>query len=247
VAAQCEFGVLGPLVVHSGGNELAVPRGRMQTLLAALLLNACQVVSADALIDVLWPVQPPPSAPVLLRHYVWLLRQALGADEARRIVTRSGGYVIRVGEGELDPDRFERLLGSARAAAGNRCWEQVAADAAQALALWRGESLAGVESERLATREVPRLAELRVQCAELRLEAELHLGGHAGAAAEPARLAAAHPLREHVHALLMLASYRCGRQAGALAAYQQSPPSSPAWITSPSCLPRRRPDNPRAA
>ncbi len=216
-----EFGVLGPLVVRSSGSELAVPRGRVRALLAALLLEADRVVSADALIEVLWPAEPPPSAAVLVRHYIWLLRQALGETGAQLVVTNARGYLIRVGDGELDLARFERLLAGARAQADNRCWDEAAAQAAQALALWRGEPLAGVESDTLAAREVPRLAELRLQATELRLEAALHLGGHAEAAAELARLAVAHPLREHVHALLMLACYRCGRQADALAAYRQ--------------------------
>jgi DNA-binding SARP family transcriptional activator len=222
VPGQFEFGVLGPLVVHSGGRELALPRGRVQTLLAALLLDAGRVVSADALTEVLWPAEPPLSAPALIRHHIWQLRQVLGAAGAQRVVTSARGYLIRVGEDELDLPRFEHLLALARTAADSRHWEQAAAQAAQALALWRGEPLAGVESETLAAREVPRLAELRLQAAELRLEAALHRGGHAEAAAELARLAAAHPLREHVHALLMLACHRCGRRADALAAYQRA-------------------------
>jgi len=218
---EFEFGVLGPLVVRSGQSELALPRGRVRALLAALLLEAGRVMSVEALTEVLWSAEPPPSAPVLIRHYIWQLRLALGAAGAQRIVTDARGYLIKTGEGELDLARFERLLASARAEADSRCWEQAAEMAAQALALWRGEPLAGVESDTLSVREVPRLTELRLQATELHLEGALHLGGHAEAAAELARLAVAHPLREHVHALLMLACYRCGRQADALATYRQ--------------------------
>jgi DNA-binding SARP family transcriptional activator len=218
---EFEFGVLGPLLVRSGESELAVPRGRVRALLAALLLEADRVLSADALTEVLWPAKPPPSAPVLIRHYIWQLRQTLGEAGTQRVVTDARGYLIKVGEGELDLALFERLLARARAEADSRRWEQAAEQAARALALWRGEPLAGVESDTLVAREVPRLAELRLQATELRLEATLHLGGHAEAAAELARLAVAHPLREHVHALRMLACYRCGRQADALATYRQ--------------------------
>jgi DNA-binding SARP family transcriptional activator/tetratricopeptide (TPR) repeat protein len=221
VPGAMEFGLLGPVVVRNGGRELAAPRGRVGALLAGLLLQAGQVVSVDALTGVLWPGDPPVSAPMLIRHHVWQLRQALGQAGGNRIVTRPGGYLIQAGDNELDLARFEQLLAGARTATRDEFWERAAAQAEQALELWRGEPLAGVESAVLATREVPRLSELRLQATELRLEARLHLGGHAEAAAELARLAAEHPLREHVHALLMLASYRCGRQADALAAYQQ--------------------------
>ena len=217
---QMEFGLLGPLVVRSGGSELPVRRGSQAALLAALLLQCGRVVSAAAIGDVLWENAPPQSAPEMIRHHVWQLRQALGHTGQERLVTRSGGYLIRVEDGELDVARFEELAGAARTAARDGSWEQVASQSRQALALWRGEPLAGIESGTLLLREASRLAELRLQAEELRAEAELHAGGHAWAAAELARLGAAHPLREHVHVLLMVALYRCGRHADALAAYQ---------------------------
>jgi len=216
-----EFGLLGPLMVRSGGTELPVPRGRARALLAALLLQADRVVHSDAITQVLWAGEPPLSAPVVIRHYVWQLRQALSQAGPQRIATQPGGYLIRVADSELDLSRFEELIASARAAAASQSWPHAAEQAGTALALWRGEPLADVESELLALREVPRLAELRLQASEARLDAILHLGEHAEATAELTRLAAAHPLREHVHALLMLALYRSGRQADALAAYRQ--------------------------
>jgi DNA-binding SARP family transcriptional activator len=98
-----------------------------------------------------------------------------------------------------------------RGAAREGQWEVVAGRAEAALGLWRGEPLADVESEVLAVREVPRLAELRLQAVEAGVDARLRLGGHGEVVAELQRLVAAHPLREHLHALLMLALYRCGR------------------------------------
>ncbi len=118
--------------------------------------------------------------------------------------------------------RFEVLLEGARTAARGGSWDAAADQARAALELWRGEPLADVDSQALALREVPRLAELRLQAAELRIEAELRLGHHAVVIAELERMATAHPLREHLHALLMLALYRDGRQAEALAAYQRA-------------------------
>jgi DNA-binding SARP family transcriptional activator/tetratricopeptide (TPR) repeat protein len=217
---EMEFGLLGPLVVRSGGSELPVRRRSQAALLAALLLEGGRVISTDAISDVLWGDSPPESALEMIRHHVWQLRQTLGQTGQERIVTRPGGYLLHVEHGELDLSRFEELLGGARVTASDGSWEVAAARSRDALALWRGEPLAGIESETLLLREAPRLAELRLQAGEILAEAELHLGGHAPAAAELARLAAANPLREHVHALLMLALYRCGRQADALTAYQ---------------------------
>ncbi len=217
-----EFGLLGPLMVRGASGDVPLPRGRPRSMLALLLLDAGRVVPAGKITEALWGGEPPPSAPTIIRHHVWQLRQALGRTGPQRIVTQPRGYLIRVGEGELDLARFEELLAAARSAAGSGSWELAAAAAGDALALWRGEPLADIDSDALALREVPRLAELRLQAEELRLDAVLQLGGHTEAAAELARLAAAHPLREHVHALLMLALYRCGRQADALAAYRQT-------------------------
>jgi DNA-binding SARP family transcriptional activator len=217
-----EFGLLGPLVVRSGDRVLAVPRGKQRALLAVLLLDANRVVPVDDVAEALWGAAAPPSAAVSIRNYVSRLRQALGEVGRDRISFRQHGYVISVGEGELDVSRFEALLAAARAAARVGSWDQAAATARQALGLWRDEPLADVESDVLALRERPRLAELWLQAAETGVEAELRLGRHAEVLAELQRLAADHPLREHLHALLMLALYRCGRQAEALNAYQQA-------------------------
>ena len=214
------FGLLGPLLVRSGGSELPVQRGGQRVVLAALLLDANRAVSADAITDLLWDLEPPRSSLDVIRHHVWRLRQALGEAGPERIVTHARSYLIRVSDGELDLHRFRRLLADCRAAARGGAWELAASRAGQALSLWRGEPLADVESQALLQREVPQLDELRLQAEDVRAEAELQLGRHDVAAAELARLCAAHPLREHSRALLMLALYRCGRQADALAAYQ---------------------------
>ena len=219
---KLEFCLLGPLVVRCGGVVLPVPRGRQRAVLAVLLLNAGRVVSVGEIAETLWGPAPLPSAPATVRNYVKRLRRVLRDADRARIVTRSPGYLIRVDPGELDVARFEALLEGARNAARGGSWEAAADQVREALALWRGEPLADVESESLALREVPRLAELRLQAAELRLDAELRLGRHGVVIAELERMVAAHPLREHLHALLMLALYHDGRQAEALAAYQHA-------------------------
>jgi DNA-binding SARP family transcriptional activator len=219
---ELEFCLLGPVVVRRGGVVLPVPRGRQRALLAVLLLNAGRVVSVGEIAETLWGPASLPSASVTVRNYVKRLRRVLGDAGQVRIVTRSPGYLIRVDPGELDVTRFEALLEGARDAARGGRSEAAAGQARAALALWRGDPLADVESEALTLREVPRLAELRLQAAELQADADLRLGRHGVAVAELERLAAAHPLREHLHALLMLALYRDGRQAEALAAYRRA-------------------------
>jgi DNA-binding SARP family transcriptional activator len=222
VTSKLEFCLLGPVVVRRGGVALPLPRGRQRAVLAVLLLNAGRVVSVGEIAEALWGPAPPPSAPATVRNYVKRLRHGLGNADQARIVTRSPGYMVRVDPGELDVARFEVLLDGARNCARGGSWEGAADQARAALALWHGEPLADVESEALALSEVPRLAELRLQAAELRVGAELRLGRHGEVIAELERLAAAHPLREHLHALLMLALYRDGRQAEALAVYQHA-------------------------
>jgi DNA-binding SARP family transcriptional activator/tetratricopeptide (TPR) repeat protein len=219
---KLEFCLLGPVVVRCRGVALPVPRGRQRALLAVLLLNAGRVVSVGEITETLWGPASLPSASATVRNYVKRLRRVLGTADETRIVTRSPGYLIRVDPGELDVARFEVLLDGARNAARDASWEVAADRAEEALALWRGEPLADVESEALALREVPRLAELRLQAAELRIEAELRLGRHGVVIAELERMIGVHPLREHLHAQLMLALYRDGRQAEALAAYQRA-------------------------
>jgi len=215
-----EFGLLGPLVVRSGGTVVPVRRGHPRALLAVLLLEANRLVPMEAILEALWGPAPPRSAPVAVRSYVRWIRLALGEAGRGRVITEPHGYLIRVSDNELDLARFESLLASARAAARSGCWHEAAEQAREALSWWRGEPLADVESDVLAAREVPRLTEQRLHAAETRIEADLHLGGHADVVAELQRLTTVYPLREHLHSLLMLALYRCSRQADALAVYQ---------------------------
>jgi DNA-binding SARP family transcriptional activator len=220
-AGVVEFLLLGPVVVRSGGEVLPVRRGKQRAVLAALLLRANRVVALDDLADVLWDGDRPPSAQVTVQNYVKRLRQALGDADRSRISTEPHGYQIRVEPGELDLSRFRDLLVTAQASARDGSWADAATQAADALGLWRGNPLEDVESE-LLRYEVPRLAEMRLQAQETRIEADLRLGRHAELISELRQLTAAHPLRERFWVLLMLALYHCGRQADALDAYQQA-------------------------
>jgi DNA-binding SARP family transcriptional activator len=220
--AEVEFGLLGPLAVRRDGAAVAIAAGRQRALLAVLLVNAGRVVGTDELIEVLWDAIPPASARASLHNYVRRLRQALGDDGHHRISTRPHGYMISVEPDGLDVDRFQALEDAARAAARAGAWEAAAGALRDALALWRGHPLADVDSAVLRQREVPRLVEMRLRAVEARIDADLNLGSHDELVAELQSLAAKHPLRERFPAQLMLALYRCGRQAEALTAYQHA-------------------------
>jgi DNA-binding SARP family transcriptional activator len=217
-----EFGLLGPLMISDGGNRVTVSAGKQRVLLAALLLRANQVVPAAELGAFIWEGRPPGTARVTLQNYVKRLRQALGPAGPQRIVTRPAGYLIDVRPGELDVARFGELRSAGRAAARSGSWDAASVKLNAALDLWRGRPLVDVPSQLLAVTEVPRLAELRLETLEARIDADLHLGRHQEVIAQLQALTMAEPLRERLHELLMVALYRSGQQAAALAAYRQA-------------------------
>jgi DNA-binding SARP family transcriptional activator len=213
-----DFGLLGPLVVRDGTRHVPVSAPRQRVLLAALLLSAERVVSLDALADTLWEGPPPTGARGALHSAVQRLRSTLGP--AAQIVTQPPGYLIKVGGGEFDVRDFGILAARGNAAAVTGDWAQAAGLLRKALGLWRGEPLADVPSRRLRDREVPPIEDQRLQALVARINADLHLGRHSELVAELRQLVAAHPLQEQFHAQLMLSLYRSGRQADALAVYQ---------------------------
>jgi DNA-binding SARP family transcriptional activator len=216
-----EFGLLGPLLVRAGQTTVPVSAGKQRVLLAALLLDANHVVATGTLTEVLWPGCPPKTARVTLQNYVKRLRHALGPAGSDRIVSHRPGYLVKVNRGELDVARFARLHASGLAAARAGDWKGASGQLGAALALWRGQPLADAPSPLLAA-AVSKLAEMRLEALEARIDAELHLGRHHEVTAELAALAMAEPLRERAHELLMLALYRSGQQAAALAAYRHA-------------------------
>ena len=177
-----------------------------------------------ALIDELWGERPPPSAAHTLQVYVSRLRSAFrqsGGDEGD-LVTRPPGYVLRVGFGELDLQRFEHLAEEGRRALASDSPERAAERLREALALWRGDPLADLAFEPFARIDVERLEELRLAALEDRIDADLALGRHTALVPETERLVAQYPLRERLRGQLMLALYRAGRQADALTAYRET-------------------------
>jgi DNA-binding SARP family transcriptional activator/Tfp pilus assembly protein PilF len=217
-----EFGLLGPLLVRVGEMQVRVSAGKQRVLLAALLLRANQVVAVDELAEAVWDGSPPGSARVTLQNYVKRLRQALGPHGHQRIATCPAGYMIEAAPEELDLTRFGQLRAAGQEAARAGAWDTASAQLSEALLLWRGPPLADVPSRPLMRAEVPRLAEMRLDALEARIDADLHLGRHREVIPELQPLVAAEPLRERLHELLMLALYRSGQRAAALDAYRRA-------------------------
>ncbi|HEV2639459.1 MAG TPA: AfsR/SARP family transcriptional regulator [Actinocrinis sp.] len=215
-----EFGVLGPLLVSEGSSVHAVNAGKQRVLLAVLLLRARWVVQAEQLIEMLWDGRPPQSAEVTLRNYVVRLRKGIGAAGAR-IRTSSGGYLFEAADEEIDVRNFDRLRVRAELALRAGDAEVAGGMLDRALALWRGPALADVPSEALRRDLCPALEEQRLHVVELKLQAECAAGRSKAAIPELLRLTAAHPWRESLWGLLMVAYVRSGRQSEALAAYRR--------------------------
>ncbi len=194
-----------------------VRAGKLAALLAVLLLRRNEVVPSDRLVEELWSGEAPASALKTLQLYVSQLRKLLPAGT---LVTRAPGYVLNVGPDELDADDFEELLASGREALDASEPERAAATFRRALALWRGPALADFTYEEFARGEIERLEELRLEAVEERIDADLARGRHADVVGELEALTREHPLRERLCGQLMLALYRCGRQADALAAFR---------------------------
>lgn len=213
-------GVLGPLLVRDDDVIVPIPAAKQRIVLVALLTQANQVVSLDGLAEAIWGADPTPSARATIRNYVRRLRQILGDTKGLRIVTRDPGYLVEVSDDDCDLLAFTRLYQRGLAAAAEGAWQEAADVLGSALLLWRGEPLADIPSPVLCDREIPRLKGMRLRAAETSIEAQLRLGRSEEVLADLERLVVEHPLRERLRAQLMLALYRCARQADALAAYQ---------------------------
>lgn len=219
-----DFRVLGPLQVATNGSSLPLGGTKQRAVLALLLLHANEVVSSDRLIDQLWAGSPPESAANIVHGYISHLRKTLEPGRARGehelLVSRPPGYVLRVQPEQIDAERFASLTGEAR-----RLLDEGEADAAAerlraALALWRGPPLADLTYESFARPDIERLEEARLAALEDRIDADLALGRDGELVGELRELVGKQPLRERPRGQLMVALYRSGRQADALAVYR---------------------------
>src|SRR5918996_908227 len=216
---ELDVRLLGPLEVSRQGRAVPIGGPKPRALLAALALDARRVVSVDGLLESLWPGEPPETAAHAVQVYVSQLRKVLGPDT---ITTRPPGYVLELDPGGVDVHRFARLVGEGRETLGAGDPATASSTLREALALWRGPALADFTYEPFAQTEIARLEELRVVALEERIEADLALGRHTEVVSELEALVESQPLRERPRGQLMLALYRSGRQADALAAYREA-------------------------
>jgi DNA-binding SARP family transcriptional activator len=222
-----EFRILGPLEVVANGRPLELGRRKQRAVLAILLVHANRVVSLDRLVDELWGSDPPAQAIGSLQAYVSHLRRLLEPERSARtpaevLVSQRPGYRLMVAGGALDASRFETLTSTGRALLEAGTYDEAASVLAEGLQLWRGPVLADFADASFVSVERARLEELQLVAEEDRAAAELALGRHTTLIAELEHLVAAHPFREGLHGLWMLALYRSGRQADALRAYQEA-------------------------
>jgi predicted ATPase/DNA-binding SARP family transcriptional activator len=221
VGKALDFGVLGPLLVSGPEGPVELKADKQRALLAALLLAYREdAVSPGRLVDELWGNDPPATAAKALQVHLSKLRSALGPEQP--IVTRPAGYSVQIAPEQLDLARFEALSERARAARREGDLPAAAARWREALSLFRGPPLADVPLLGLAATEADRLAELELAGVDERIAVELELGEHVALVAELQALVAEHPYRERLHAQLMLALYRSGRQADALEAFRHA-------------------------
>ncbi|MEU1587497.1 BTAD domain-containing putative transcriptional regulator [Micromonospora sp. NPDC005710] len=208
--------LLGPVEVVVAGSPQAVNGLRRKAVLATLALHAGRVVSVDRLLDVVWGDRPPATAANTLQRHISYLRGVLGEPGA--IMARPPGYLLDTGPNSTDVQAAEHLIKLARRSTDRS--EQVK-HLTDAVALWRGPPLADVAGSAWLEEQAEHLARLRLEAERSLAEARLSVGEHAGLVPGLERLVRQHPLDERLHAQLMLALYRDGRQGEAVATYRR--------------------------
>ncbi|RKN43906.1 AfsR/SARP family transcriptional regulator [Streptomyces hoynatensis] len=224
-----EINVLGPLAAHDRGVSIVPSAAKPRQLLALLALHADRVVTVPTLMEEIWGESIPRSAATTLQTYILQLRRkiaaSLGGDPGRHakdvLVTRHGGYVLRVRPGHLDYEEFDQLVGAGRRALEAGDDRAASEQLGRALALWRGPALVDVRVGSVLELEVLRMEESRMAALERRIEADLRLGRHGELIPELQVLAARHPLHENFCGQLMVALHRAGSSWRALEAYQR--------------------------
>lgn len=216
------FSALGEFRVVDQERECTPSAPKLRRVLAALVLQANEVIPAGALIEELWGAEPPSSALTTLQTYVYQLRRLLSPKAhagSPVLLTRAPGYVLMLEPEASDVYQFEELLrhGRARLEAGDH--REASTKLAEALALWRGPALADLEAGQLLQVHVARLEERRIAALQLRIEADQALGRYRELIGELKSLINEHRLNEWLYAQLMLALYRAGRRSEALEVY----------------------------
>ena len=222
-AGRLVFGVLGPLEVRRDGAAVRLGGMRQRALLALLVMRANELVRVEELVDQLFGAERSDVAVNTVRVAVSRLRRLLGNGDTDSVLgTRPGGYVLQADPEQLDLAGFERLLVEGRRLLSAGQASAAAARLGEALSLWRGPALADLAALECFQGEVRRLEELRLVAAMERIDADLALGAAGELVGELEALIAANPLQERLRGQLMLALYRAGRQADALAVYRRT-------------------------
>jgi DNA-binding SARP family transcriptional activator len=219
-SAQFKIRFLGPLEFFDGQRWAPIRAAKQRALLAILLVNANRTVPVYQLIAELWGERPPPSATGLLAGYVWRLRRTLGDEDGDILATRAPGYQLNVPLGAADVHDYEALASAGRRSVAEGDPTSAVATLSAALDLWRGRPLADVPLVPSVLGEQARLEEGRLAVVEARIGADLGLGRHEALLPELKLMVSQYPLRERLHAHLMVALYRTGQQAEALGAYR---------------------------
>jgi SARP family transcriptional regulator, regulator of embCAB operon len=217
------YEVLGPLRLVDERGTRSISAQKIETLLGVLLARSNQLVSTDQLMTEIWGQTPPMRALAGIYVYISQLRKHIAEDvrEEKAIITRPSGYMLRTVGDEVDVDDFLALIEQGRRLVRKEGeYEHAAQVLEKALDLWRGPVLGDVHGGPITSGFAVWLTETRTECLELLMDARLRLGLHRELVGRLYLLAAEYPLREAFHQQLMLALYRCGRQADALRAYQ---------------------------
>jgi DNA-binding SARP family transcriptional activator/Tfp pilus assembly protein PilF len=216
------FSVLGPVRAWRGRVEIGLGSPQQKAVLAALLLRAGNQVPLHQLIDALWSDEPPASAAQVIRTYVYRLRRVLTAEGEPALIDSAGtGYVLHLPDGELDLAEFRQRMAAADAARGRGDLPAAADELRHALALWKGEALAGLPGQ-YAEQQRTALAKQQLDAQASLLAIDVESGALGPAIAELTQVVAEHPLDERFRRLLMLALYKSGQQAAAIAVYQEA-------------------------
>jgi DNA-binding SARP family transcriptional activator len=217
-----KFNILGPLEIVVGSERLELGGTRQQIVIATLLLNANRVVTMDRLLEAIYGEDLPPTSRSQAQISISSLRRLFASHGCGAIIsTRAHGYVIQVDSGTLDSQMFAELIAAAHAARDANHPDEAVACYRDALRLWRGPALDGIDSQLIRV-AASRLDEQRIAAIENRINLELDLGRHHELIGELVELVAEFPLREQLRGQLMLALYRCGRTAEALQVYRQT-------------------------
>ncbi|MCX5067748.1 AfsR/SARP family transcriptional regulator [Micromonospora lupini] len=223
MSGQLRFEILGPQRAWHADREIDLGPGKQRAVLAVLLLSAGRPVSTGQIVDAVWPEEPPANGPNVVQKYVAGLRRVLEPDRSPRtpgqvLSLTDAGYLLRVNPEAVDAVRFERGVQAARQRHAAGRTDEALAELTAALDLWQGEPFAGIPAGFFAAAR-HRLVELRAVALETRVELELARGQHRELIGELVELVAEFPVRERLRHHYMVALYRSGRQAEALAAY----------------------------